>query len=267
MSKWKQLQLVSPRRYFKYNFRNLSGDAEGVFIGNPSSFTQAPKAVKDLWQAFTGEKRMTPELREWFERGGMESTLQAQELGELKTLETFIGKYQKKNNVTEIPGKVWKEYWKKAKVSTDFREAILRYASYLDYKKQMTQNPDGKPNNYGASLPGEVMGLSNINDRAFMLSNDLLGDTNCNCFHLDNTLDIVLNKSCLWSIFLLRLSKVDATSSLQQILFFYHQLPTLLLYLFQIIPCPLMFPYIDLQLISMKHLLLNKIHYHLLVAI
>ena len=175
LSKWKQLQLVSPRRYFKYNFRNLSGDAEGVFIGNPSSFTQAPKAVKDLWQAFTGEKRMTPELREWFERGGMESTLQAQELGELKTLETFIGKYQKKNNVTEIPGKVWKEYWKKAKVSTDFREAILRYASYLDYKKQMTQNPDGKPNNYGASLPGEVMGLSNINDRAFMLSNDLLG--------------------------------------------------------------------------------------------
>ena len=37
---------------------------------------------------------MTPELREWFERGGMESTLQAQELGDLKTLDTFSNKYK-----------------------------------------------------------------------------------------------------------------------------------------------------------------------------
>ena len=33
LSSWKRLQLVSPRRYFKYNLRNLSGDAEGAFIG------------------------------------------------------------------------------------------------------------------------------------------------------------------------------------------------------------------------------------------
>ena len=175
LSSWKRLQLVSPRRYFKYNLRNLSGDAEGVFIGNPSTFKEVPKAVKDLIQAFTGEKKMTPELREWFERGGMESTLQAQELGDLKTLDTFSNKYKQTNKVEDIPVNIWKGYWNKAKISTDFREAILRYASYLDYKNQMLRNPDRLPDNYGASIRNEVQGLSDVRDKAFMLSNDLLG--------------------------------------------------------------------------------------------
>ena len=175
LSSWKRLQLVSPRRYFKYNLRNLSGDAEGAFIGNPSTFKEVPKAVKDLIQAFTGEKKMTPELREWFERGGMESTLQAQELGDLKTLDTFSNKYKQTNKVEDIPVNIWKGYWNKAKISTDFREAILRYASYLDYKNQMLRNPDRLPDNYGASIRNEVQGLSDVRDKAFMLSNDLLG--------------------------------------------------------------------------------------------
>lgn len=175
LSSWKRLQLVSPRRYFKYNLRNLSGDAEGAFIGNPSTFKEVPKAVKDLIEAFTGEKKMTPELREWFERGGMESTLQAQELGDLKTLDTFSNKYKQTNKVQDIPVNIWKGYWNKAKISTDFREAILRYASYLDYKNQMLRNPDRLPDNYGSSIRNEVQGLSDIRDRAFMLSNDLLG--------------------------------------------------------------------------------------------
>jgi len=175
LSSWKRLQLVSPRRYFKYNLRNLSGDAEGAFIGNPSTFKEVPKAVKDLIQAFTGDKKMTPELRDWFERGGMESTLQAQELGDLKTLDTFSNKYKQKNKTEDIPLNMWKGYWNAAKISTDFREAILRYASYLDYNKQMTRNSDNLPNNYGASIRNEVQGLSDVRDRAFMLSNDLLG--------------------------------------------------------------------------------------------
>ena len=77
----------------------------------------------------------------------MESTLQAQELGDLKTLDTFSNKYkQKKQKKTEdIPLNMWKGYWNVAKISTDFREAILRYASYLDYNKQMTRNSDNLP--------------------------------------------------------------------------------------------------------------------------
>ena len=51
---------------------------------------------------------MTSELRDWFERGGMESTLQAQELGDLKTLATFSNKYNQKNKTEDIPLNIWK---------------------------------------------------------------------------------------------------------------------------------------------------------------
>ena len=37
------------------------------------------------------------------------------------------------------------------------------------------KNNNGVPNNFGASIPEEIMGLSTIKKRAFWLSNDLLG--------------------------------------------------------------------------------------------
>jgi hypothetical protein len=37
------------------------------------------------------------------------------------------------------------------------------------------QKHDGKPRNFGASIPDEIMGLKDIRDRAFRLSNELLG--------------------------------------------------------------------------------------------
>ena len=175
LSSWKRFQLISPRRYFKYNVRNLSGDAEGAFIGNPSTFKEVPTAIKELTQAYTGDKKMTPNVREFLEQGGMESTIFRQELNTLKTLDTFGSKYTQKNKKRDIPLNIIKAYWNKAQMSTDFREAILRYASYLDYKKQMLKNPDNMPDNLGASRADELRGLSKIEDKAFMLSNDLLG--------------------------------------------------------------------------------------------
>ena len=58
---------------------------------------------------------------------------------------------------------------------TNFREMIARYASYLDYIDQMKKSSDGLPKNYGASKPEVIKGLKTIEDRAFKLSNDLLG--------------------------------------------------------------------------------------------
>jgi hypothetical protein len=60
-------------------------------------------------------------------------------------------------------------------MNTDLRESILRYSSFLDYKDQMTKDPKGMPKNFGASKPEEIRNLKNIDDRAFWLSNDLLG--------------------------------------------------------------------------------------------
>lgn len=58
---------------------------------------------------------------------------------------------------------------------TEMREHLLRFATYLDYKQQMEGNKNGKPNNWGASLEDEVMAVKDIKERAFKMSNELLG--------------------------------------------------------------------------------------------
>lgn len=175
LRKWKVWTLISPRRILKYNIRNMTGDADAVFIGNPSAFKKSPQAVKELWRVFVKGEDMPQPMQDWFDRGGMESTLQAQEMGELNQLKIFQDLYEKRLRGKTIPLNLWKSYWKKARLTTDFREAILRYSAYLDYVEQMQANPNGRPNNFGGSIPEEIMGLQDIRDRAYFLSNDLLG--------------------------------------------------------------------------------------------
>lgn len=174
LGKWKQWQLVSPPRAVKYNLRNITGDVDAAFVGNPSTFTKVPQATRELYQVFYGDKSMTPTMREWFERGGMQSTLQVQEMGDINRLKMFKDMLEAKGTVKEIPLKIVQGYWEKVRLGTDFREAILRYAAYADYLEQMQKN-NGVPKNFGASLREEVMALADVKDRAFMLANDLLG--------------------------------------------------------------------------------------------
>jgi hypothetical protein len=172
---WKQYQLTSPKRVLRYNLRNISGDAEAVAVGNPRAFLKVPRAVKELIPVFVKDAPMSPEMREWFERGGMQSTLQAAEMGEVDKLKVFSRLFEQQADVKQIPinfaRKVLIEW---PRLGTDIREAVLRYAAYLDYLEQM-QNNNGAPLNYGASVPEEVNALSDVRDKAFKLSNDLLG--------------------------------------------------------------------------------------------
>lgn len=171
---WKIWVLGAPRRVFKYNFRNLTGDAEAVFIGNPSAFKQTPRATKELYNLYFGNGELSPRLQEWFERGGMQSTMQVQEIGDINRLTEFRNIRDPGADPDILPVKAWKIWWNKSRNATDFRESILRYSAYLDYAQQMEAS-GGTPKNFGASIPEEIMGLSDIRDRAFFLSNDLLG--------------------------------------------------------------------------------------------
>lgn len=172
---WKIWTLISPRRLPKYFTRNLSGDADAVFVGNPSGFKKSIMASKELYDVFFSDKPMSPDMKDWFERGGMETTLQAQELGDIKSLRLFDKFYERKGGIEKVPAQLWRKYWRAARMTNDFREGILRYANYLDYLEQMKKDPKGKPKNFGASIPEEIMGLRDIKDRAFRLSNELLG--------------------------------------------------------------------------------------------
>jgi hypothetical protein len=173
---WKVWQLISPRRLIKYNLRNLSGDADAGFVGNPRGFLRAPQAAKELWEVFVNKKEMTPEMSDWFDRGGMDSTLQAQEIESLQDVWLFSRLYEKEDvSLKDIPGRIWKKYWKTARMATDMREAVLRYANYLEYLDQMKQSKAGVPKNFGGSIPEEILALGDIKDRAYWLSNELIG--------------------------------------------------------------------------------------------
>lgn len=188
---WKVNILLNPRRLVKYNIRNMTGDADAVFVGNPGAFKKMPQAAKDLYLSMVGVKRdglrpvirpehLTGELREWFVRGGAGSTLSVQEMEEIGELRIFRHRFHPDDlnaleKLARLPARAWKAYWTAARVSTDFRESLLRYAAYLDYLGQAQRNPGGRPDNFGASRREEVMALKDVRDRAFKLSNDLLG--------------------------------------------------------------------------------------------
>ncbi len=170
---WKIWQLLSPRRFLKYNSRNLTGDAEPTFVGNISTFKKVPEAIKDLWTAYTKNMPLKGNMAEYFDRGGSLSTLQAQEMGYMNKILSLESIKEKK--LTDIPKRIFYRYWNTVRMLTDFRENILRYASFLDYTEQIEKSTTGKPNNYGASIPEEIEGLKNKYDKAYWLQNDLLG--------------------------------------------------------------------------------------------
>jgi len=167
---WKIWTLLSPRRFIKYNLRNLTGDADAAFVGNTKGFRRAPQATKELWDTLVLKKPMSRTMRDWVDRGGLETTLVQQELRTLKESKLFQKLYSEKLDLN-----LWKRYWNAVKGATNFRESILRYANYLDYLEQITRHPEGKPKNFGASLREEIMAFRDPREKAFRLSNELLG--------------------------------------------------------------------------------------------
>ena len=199
---WKKYQLVSPPRWLKYNLRNLSSDIEFPISLNLGTFNHLPRAGTDLYNHMIGGKTTIEDTKidyhgenylwAWVVRGGLQSNLQAQEMGEINKLNEFAKIARQYKSWKDVPGDVWDKYWKNARLTTDLRESMLRYASFIDYVKQMKANVDpsnvdssgvilsdhmnqGLPDNYGGSIKEEIQELDNIYDRAYWLSNELLG--------------------------------------------------------------------------------------------
>lgn len=178
---WKQWQLLMPRRAFKYNVRNFTGDIDALIAGNPSAIKKVPQAWKELKQVFfdpTAE--MPPMFKKWFECGGLQGLFQSQEISDINRLRKFKHLMDQKlerqpiEKLTDMPKKVWLAYFDFTRNMTDFREAILRYACFLDYYEQLEKN-NGKPDNYGASIREEIDAIRDITDKAYLLSNQLIG--------------------------------------------------------------------------------------------
>jgi hypothetical protein len=175
-SGWKQWVLLQPFRWYKYNARNVSGDADAVMAGNPDSFRYMARAFHELYQAYKVGKAPEGELAEYVARGGAIGSQHLAELGDETSIKEFQALLDKgEPGLASLPKKLWHGYWNKARMGSDARENLLRYATYLSYLEQMKKSEAGTPKNWGASKRSEVMANQDIRDRAFKLSNELLG--------------------------------------------------------------------------------------------
>ena len=84
--------------------------------------------------------------------------------------------YEEKNAKT-LGIKGIKKLWSMLTMETftDFREQILRYATYRSVYDELKKNQSGLPKFYMASLKSEIKGISDLRDRAAKLANDAIG--------------------------------------------------------------------------------------------
>lgn len=167
--------LTGPRSVIKYNMRNITSDLDKVLAGNPRSMTKMLQAARELAGVYFKESAGSPELRQYIQRGGLQNLQQVQETGDINQLRMFMRLYDKNKN-KNVLRTLWDPYWRWARKATDYREAIARYANYLEYLEQIQK--DGKPKNYGSSRRELVEALSDPRDKAFKMANELLVDYN-----------------------------------------------------------------------------------------
>lgn len=171
---WKKWVLFNPRRFFKYNLQNFIGDSDAVIAGQPKIFKNFGRAQKELTDVFYKNQPMTKEMREFFERGGLSSTMTIQEIPDIKELEVFSRFFSEAEKAKDAnaAAKIMRNYWEKVTLFTAYREALLRYAAYLHYRELFLEG--GK--DYAASDPIEVDGIQDPLDRAAKVATELLGD-------------------------------------------------------------------------------------------
>lgn len=173
---WKVWILLNPRRAFKYNLQNMAGDLDAVLAGNPGALTHIGQATKELYDVFYANKSMTPDMRDFFERGGLSTNQTVQEIPDISTLKIFekvLGKTDTRSGVQELGSKLVTGYFDSIKNFSSFRENLMRYAAYLDYSAKLKA---GKSTGYGASIIEEIDAITDPKDKAAKLARELLGD-------------------------------------------------------------------------------------------
>ena len=184
---WITRKWMGPRRFVKYSIRNQTGDVDAVIAGDHTLLTtkrgrsMISRAARELATSLFRGRRLSGDQLDWFERGGSGTTMRAQELKEVGTLRVFRERFSRGTNdqdglalLLEYVKKPFSGYMDVVGAVGDWREGMLRYAAYLHYLESMRGN-SGVPHNFGASRPDEIMGLADYKDRAFKLSNELLG--------------------------------------------------------------------------------------------
>jgi GGDEF domain-containing protein len=171
---WKWDKLYNPVHAPIYWTNNLKSDMVAIARGNPRALTYIPKAAVEIARALRG-KMISPELNRWIDKGGLASTFIRREgLGEGAGVD-LLRKYYTHQEPRWV--RVKQAYKNVMELPHEWREATGRYATYLAFLDDLKTN-GGMPKRYGASIPALVDGLSDLHDKAWKLSNDLVGAYN-----------------------------------------------------------------------------------------
>lgn len=192
---FKVTALYSPDRVLRYIEGNIAGDTHAAFLytsprrwANLSKLFSAralPEVTADLISK--GKGKVSPEYEAFLERSGRGSTQLKSELGlgvqEKKGIarirEVFVNEPSLVRSIffgtRQALYEPMRWYLNQAMGGDGARERLWRYTLFLDYLDQIQKSPDGRPRDWGTSIPDEVLAYDNLYDRAYHMSNDTMG--------------------------------------------------------------------------------------------
>lgn len=173
---WKRWVLFNPSRLSKYMFQNALGDLDIVLTANPRAVNKFIQAFGELWDHFYSDKPMTKDMRDFFERGGLSSSITVNELPELKDTSLFKKFYDRMSFAQRA--NLVKRWFQAAGKFATFRENWFRYAMYLDYLERYKKGDFNKNFvlEYGASDQNVIDSMTDPRDKAAKVTTEAVGD-------------------------------------------------------------------------------------------
>ncbi len=178
---WKWNALMRPDNWVLYRFRNQTEILKVLAIA-PGALQRKylTQSIEDMRRLFlSGEVGQNKSVRAWMERGGAAAMVRVQEIYEVNALDVLKDLAVTKNETGigyyfGMPTRAIRAMVDKQGQLNDMLESLYRYAAFLYFRDQIKANGGGVTN-YAASVPADIDGLSDDQDKAFRLSNDLLG--------------------------------------------------------------------------------------------
>lgn len=170
---WKVWTLLNPVRSVKYGLNNLSGDLDISMAYSPKISAQyGPKAAKDMHRYVLKRGAMTPEVSEGIEKGVLSSGFSVTEVPDISSHQFFRAVTGEKPSLID-------RFWQKNKDYHNWRENVLRLASWRFFKDKLANAKPGE-RFYAASRKSEIDGLYDAgvpsDQIAAKLARELIGD-------------------------------------------------------------------------------------------
>ena len=176
-SAWKLQKILAPQHVLGYWARNQFGDLEPVVSGHPGVLKYMPKAARYLLKMYKDHKQgVHPKgvVAEALAHGVIDSGFVAQEVPKPSEI-AGMSRLPVKGPLSALR-KAWRGYWGSVTWANEFRENLLRLASYMYFKEHLDA---GTLTHYGASTKEhveEVQAIFGNAAAAANLSRNLIGD-------------------------------------------------------------------------------------------